>query len=186
MRRAKLLLVAGLAVVALVGGGAGAFAATQDEDGVPVTGPDAERAVAAALATVGGGTAVSVERDSEDGATWEVEVRKPDGSSVDVRLDADDRLVTLEQDSETAPRRQVTAELGSEDQGAVEVGLGQPGLHVVVDVLGTAEVDDVEHAAARVDTACGRSSGGRPSAGEGTTARPSGSSGATRRGCRTS
>ena len=41
-----------------------------------------------------------VERDSEDGATWEVEVRKPDGSSVDVRLDASYRLVKVEADSE--------------------------------------------------------------------------------------
>ena len=42
----------------------------------------------AALAETGGGRVNAVERDSEHGATWEVEVTKLDGSTVDVRLDA--------------------------------------------------------------------------------------------------
>lgn len=51
------------------------------------TGPEASAATAAALRVTGGGTANSVERDGEDGATWEVEVTRPDGTTVDVRLD---------------------------------------------------------------------------------------------------
>ena len=43
----------------------------------------------------------SVERDSEDGATWEVEVTKRDGRTVDVRLDGDYGLVVVEGDSES-------------------------------------------------------------------------------------
>ena len=43
-----------------------------------------------------------MERDSENGATWEVEVRKPDGSTVDVRLDDSYKLVVEEDDSEGA------------------------------------------------------------------------------------
>jgi hypothetical protein len=31
---------------------------------------------------------------------WEVEVCRPDGSSTDVRLEADDRVVTVEPDAE--------------------------------------------------------------------------------------
>jgi hypothetical protein len=42
-----------------------------------------------------------VERDGEDGAIWEIEVRKPDGSIVDVRLDGNLSVVTIEGDSET-------------------------------------------------------------------------------------
>jgi hypothetical protein len=42
-----------------------------------------------------------VERDGEKGATWEVEVRKPDGSTVDVRLDADLGKVAIDGDSES-------------------------------------------------------------------------------------
>ena len=46
------------------------------------------------------GKANSVERDGENGATWEVEVTRTDGSTVDVRLDAGDGLVVVESDSE--------------------------------------------------------------------------------------
>ena len=44
----------------------------------------------------------SVERDGENGATWEVEVTKPDGSTVDVRLDESYGLVVVEGDDEDA------------------------------------------------------------------------------------
>jgi hypothetical protein len=43
-----------------------------------------------------------VERDSENGATYEVEVTKPDGSTVDVRLDGAFKVVVIEGDSEKA------------------------------------------------------------------------------------
>ena len=48
-----------------------------------------------------GGTANAVERDGEKGATWEVEVRKPDGSTVDVRLGANYEKVAIDSDSES-------------------------------------------------------------------------------------
>jgi uncharacterized membrane protein YkoI len=64
------------------------------------TGSRAKQAKAAALRTTGGGTANAVERDSENGATWEVEVTKPDGTTVDVRLDRNYNLVVIEADSE--------------------------------------------------------------------------------------
>ena len=41
------------------------------------------------------------ERDNEDGATFEVEVRKPDGSVVDVRLDASYNVVVVDGDQES-------------------------------------------------------------------------------------
>ena len=63
------------------------------------TGPRAEQAKAAALRITGGGTANAVERDNENGATWEVEVTKPDGTTVDVRLDRSYNLVVIEPDS---------------------------------------------------------------------------------------
>ena len=56
----------------------------------------------AALDITGGGTANSVERDTENGATWEVEVTKPDGNTVDVRLDEQYQLVVVEGDSEAS------------------------------------------------------------------------------------
>lgn len=50
----------------------------------------------------GGGTANSVERDSENGATWEVEVTRADGTTVDVRLDEAYDVVIIEGDAEEA------------------------------------------------------------------------------------
>ena len=74
----------------------------EDDAAEQVRGTQAERATAAALETTGGGRANSVERDSENGATWEVEVTKPGGSTVDVRLDESLKLVVEEGDSEEA------------------------------------------------------------------------------------
>ena len=90
---AAALLVTGLA------GGAVAVASGDGEEG-HVSGLEADRAVAAALAETGGGTANAVERDSENGAVWEVEVTKTDGSTVDVRLAADFSIVVVESDGE--------------------------------------------------------------------------------------
>lgn len=87
------LLVTGLA------GGAVAVA-SGDSEGGPATGAEADRAVAAALVETGGGEANAVERDSENGAVWEVEVTKPDGSTVDVRLGGDLHVIVVESDVE--------------------------------------------------------------------------------------
>ena len=60
----------------------------------------ADAATKAALEATGGGTANSVETDNENGATYEVEVTKPDGTTVDVRLDENYGVVVIEDDSE--------------------------------------------------------------------------------------
>ncbi len=60
----------------------------------------ADQATKAALEATGGGTANSVETDSENGATYEVEVTRPDGKVVDVRLDEGYDVVVIEGDSE--------------------------------------------------------------------------------------
>jgi len=103
MERTRRLIIIAAATTALAAAGAGtaiAVSGGDDADGArQATGAGADRARAAALA-ITGGTANAVERDSEDGATWEVEVTKPDGTTVDVRLDADFGLVVVEQDSE--------------------------------------------------------------------------------------
>ena len=96
-------LIAGVGAVVLaatVAGGAIAFASNDGEGGV--TGPQADRAVQAALEATGGGTANAVERDGESGGVWEVEVRKPDGAIVDVRLDENYNVVVIDGDNETA------------------------------------------------------------------------------------
>jgi hypothetical protein len=64
------------------------------------SGPEADRAKAAALRATGGGHVNAVERDNEDGATWEVEVTKNDGQTVDVREDANYNVMKIESDAE--------------------------------------------------------------------------------------
>jgi hypothetical protein len=97
----RIAAVAGVAAALGLGGAAWAVAGGGDDDGASVTGPQADAARAAALAHLGGGAVGAVERDDEDGATWEVEVTRPDGTTVDVRLDAAYRVVVVEDDSET-------------------------------------------------------------------------------------
>jgi hypothetical protein len=97
--------VAAAAVAAALATGTGVALATaggDDDAGEQVSGPAAAKARGAALAVTGGGTANAVERDDEDGATWEVEVTKPDGETVDVRLDERLDPVAVEGDSEEA------------------------------------------------------------------------------------
>jgi hypothetical protein len=93
------VLVAGSAAGVAVASGAGGD--TGDDGDSTVTGHQADAATRAALGYTHGGTANSVERDSENGATWEVEVTKPDGATVDVRLDQHYQLVVIEGDSES-------------------------------------------------------------------------------------
>jgi len=70
------------------------------DDGAALTGGTLDRASKAALAETGGGTVTDSERDGENGATYEVEVTKDDGSQVDVRLDDRFKPVAVEPDRE--------------------------------------------------------------------------------------
>ena len=96
-------IAVGGAVLALSAAGVGvAVAGGESGDAKEqVSGPAADKARAAALAEHPG-TANSVERDSENGATWEVEITGNDGKTVDVRLDQNYKVVTIEGDHEDA------------------------------------------------------------------------------------
>jgi hypothetical protein len=98
MRKRVVLAVTCVAAAALAGGTV-AIASSDSEGGV--TGPQADRAVRAALEATDGGTANTVERDNEDGATWEVEVTRTDGTTVDVRLSDNYEVIIVEGDDET-------------------------------------------------------------------------------------
>ena len=95
-------IAVGGTVLALSAVGVGAaVAGGESEDAKEqVSGPAADRAREAALAHHPG-TANAVERDSEDGATWEVEITGTDGKTVDVRLDENYKVVTVEGDGES-------------------------------------------------------------------------------------
>jgi uncharacterized membrane protein YkoI len=76
------LVLALAAVVAAIAAGAGGR-----DDETPITGTALTRASDAALDHTGGGRVTDTEAGDEDGA-YEVEVTLPDGSQVDVHLDA--------------------------------------------------------------------------------------------------
>ena len=102
MKTRRMKIVAGIGVLTALalGGAALAGAGGSFDREEPLRGKELAKASAAALRATGGGTVNETERDSEQGATFEVEVTKPDGSTVDVRLDASYGVVTIDSDSE--------------------------------------------------------------------------------------
>jgi hypothetical protein len=89
MTRRNKLLITGAAVLALAAGGVGIAQAVGGDSDEQRSGPAAEKAKAAALAAVGGGSVTGVERADADGPSggFEVEVKRADGSQVEVQID---------------------------------------------------------------------------------------------------
>jgi uncharacterized membrane protein YkoI len=91
-RRLRTGLIATGVVAALAAGGAGIAVATGggDDNGSdkPITGTALDRAKRVALDHTGGGQVTATEVADEEGY-YEVEVKKTDGSQVDVHLDRD-------------------------------------------------------------------------------------------------
>jgi uncharacterized membrane protein YkoI len=102
MRKRAALGAAGLGLATAVVAGGVAVAGNGDDGAAShhYTQGEADAATKAALAATGGGTANSVERDSENGATYEVEVTRTDGRTVDVRLDQNYDVVVIEGDGD--------------------------------------------------------------------------------------
>lgn len=102
MRKRLVIGAAGVAVATAVVGGGVAVAGNGDdgEASHQYTQEQADAATKAALEATHGGHANSVESDSENGATYEVEVTKTNGDTVDVRLDENYAVVVIEGDGE--------------------------------------------------------------------------------------
>lgn len=93
-------IVGGALAVALIGGGAAIAVATgTGDDDRPLTGSALDRATAAALRHTGGGTVIETEV-GDDGAAYGVEIRRDDGSMVEVSLDDHFRVIGLEGDDD--------------------------------------------------------------------------------------
>jgi uncharacterized membrane protein YkoI len=85
MKKILLVIAVVLAVAAVVAGIA--VGAGGNDDKAPITGTALARASTAALAHTGGGRVTETETQDEEGA-YEVEITLPDGSQVNVHLDA--------------------------------------------------------------------------------------------------
>jgi uncharacterized membrane protein YkoI len=91
----------GALAVALIGGGTGVAIATGNRDDRPLTGSALEKATAAALQHTGGGTVIETEA-GDDGAAYGVEIRREDGSVVEVSLDERFQVIGTEGDDDVA------------------------------------------------------------------------------------
>jgi len=97
-----LVIAAAVAMLVALGGAGIAYANGSDSE-ERLTGPDAQKAKSAAVAAVGGGTLTGVERDDGNGSgVYEVEVKRDDGSQVEVHLDGDYKVVGQEADEDGA------------------------------------------------------------------------------------
>ena len=99
MNRRKSLIVAVVAVLATIGIGTGVVLAAGGDNDMALKGNARDRATAAALEHVGGGTVIETEA-GDDGAAYGVEIRKDDGSVVEVNLDGDYNVTGSEQDDD--------------------------------------------------------------------------------------
>lgn len=98
----RVVIAAVVSVVALVATGAGIARAVSSGSEEHVSGPARERAAEAALAVVNG-TVLEVERQDGDGAgLYEVEVRRADGSVVEIHVDAGFQVVGSAADDDGA------------------------------------------------------------------------------------
>jgi hypothetical protein len=96
-----LVIAVAVAILVALGGAGIAYAAGGDSE-EQVTGPDAQKAESAAIAAVGGGTVTEVEREDGDGTAggFEVEVKRENGTQVEVHLDGDLNVVGQQADED--------------------------------------------------------------------------------------
>jgi uncharacterized membrane protein YkoI len=107
--RMRTKIAAGSVVALVVAGAATGVGLANAGDDRPIQGTDRDRATAAALASVGGGSVLETEID-DGGAAYSVEVRRTDGSVVEVQLDARFRVIGTEADDDTGTGQDTNGE----------------------------------------------------------------------------
>ncbi len=98
----KGMIIAGVAIAGLAVGGtaiAGAAGGDDDASDKAISGSALDKASAAALEHTGGGSVTETEAGDEEGA-YEVEVKREDGSSVDVHLDKGFKVLSQASDDD--------------------------------------------------------------------------------------
>jgi uncharacterized membrane protein YkoI len=143
--RSKRIILSSAAAAAVLGIGGVAWGSTASAD---LADSERERVGNAATEAVGGGTAVEVETSDDRGEAYEVEVRKDDGTEVDVALDEDLQVVAerddlddevddvddRDDDGDDAPDTDDRALSGSEETSAERAALKAVGSGTVTEV----------------------------------------------------
>ena len=102
MKRTTTWIAAGVAAAAIAIGGVGMALANGGSDtDAPLTGNDLDRATQAALEHTGGGTVIESEI-GDDGAAYSVEIKRDDGTVVEVQLDESFNVTGDEADDDGA------------------------------------------------------------------------------------
>jgi uncharacterized membrane protein YkoI len=97
-KRTAAVVVGVVAITAGAVGAATALGGDDDADERPIPATERDQAERAALDETGGGTVTGTEVGDEE-SLYEVEVTLPDGTQVDVQLDASFRVVGTEDDA---------------------------------------------------------------------------------------
>jgi uncharacterized membrane protein YkoI len=98
-KRRKLMI--GVAAAVLVIAVTAGFTIAAGDDDKPLTGKTYDRATQAALEHVGGGEVIETEA-GDGGAAYGVEIRRDDGSVVEVELDENFEVIGTERDDDVA------------------------------------------------------------------------------------
>lgn len=99
MDRKTKWLGTGALAAALIGGSTAVAVGTSSDSDKPLSGSNLQKATAAALQHTGGGTVIETEV-GDDGAAYGVEIRRADGSVVEVSLDASFNVIGGEADDD--------------------------------------------------------------------------------------
>jgi uncharacterized membrane protein YkoI len=88
-----------ISILAGTGGALATVAEAAGDDDRPISGEARDKCIAAALAEHPGGTVTETEV-GDDGAAYEVEIRREDGSQVEVQLNGDCQVIGQEGDDD--------------------------------------------------------------------------------------
>jgi uncharacterized membrane protein YkoI len=88
-----------ISVLTSTGGALATVAEAAGDDDRPISGEARDKCIAAALAEHPGGTVTETEV-GDDGAAYEVEIRREDGSQVEVQLNGDCQVIGQEADDD--------------------------------------------------------------------------------------
>jgi uncharacterized membrane protein YkoI len=131
--RSKRVIVATAATVVALGVGGAVWTSAAQADDLP--GSERDRVGNAAVQAVGGGTILDVEAGDDTGdAAYEAEVRKADGTEVDVALDKDLKVITQTPDAPDAPDAGDRVLNATERASAEKAALDAVGGGTIIDV----------------------------------------------------
>ncbi len=115
MNRTQKLIGAAVLAIVVVAAGIGVAYAVGGDPEEQITGPDAEKAKQSAIDAAGGGTVQEAERADGGNGAYEVEVKRPDGSVVDVKVGADFKSLGTAGDDDQGGKPDDGDSEGSED-----------------------------------------------------------------------